>query len=120
MFLVLVLPPRPPLPPVALLLLLLLAPRPLPPRPRPFPVILLGFACQLRQDNVGEPPVPGGRLFKHTYNFKSELFQLILLDDYLVEVSLGWEFHRDDTDRPKYCISVRYSTVSQIQYRISS
>ena len=55
---------------------------------------------------VGEPPVPGGRLFKHTYNFKSESFQLILLDDYLVEVSKGWEFHRDNTDCPKYCISV--------------
>ena len=104
MFLDLTLLPRPPLPPVALLLLLLLAPRPLPPRPRPLPVILLGFACQLRQDNVGEPPVPGGRLFKHTYNFKSESFQLILLDDYLVEVSKGWEFHRDDTDRPKYLL----------------
>ncbi len=33
-------------------------------------------------------------------------FQLILLDDYLVEVSKEWEFHRDDTDRPKYRMSV--------------
>ena len=32
-------------------------------------------------------------------------FQLNLLDDYLVEVSKGREFHRDDTDRPKYCMS---------------
>ena len=56
-------------------------------------------------NSVGEPPVPGGRLYKHTYNFKSESFQLILLDDYLVEVSKGWEFHRDDTDRPKYRMS---------------
>ena len=55
---------------------------------------------------VGEPLVPGGCFFKHTFNFKSESFQLILLDDYLVEVSKGWEFHRDNTDCPKYCISV--------------
>ena len=56
----------------------------------------------LQDKSVREPPVPGGRLFKHTYNFKSESFQLILLDDYLVEVSKGREFHRDDTDRPGY------------------
>jgi hypothetical protein len=44
------------------------------------------------------------------------LFQLILLDNYLVEVSKEREFHRDDTDRPKYLFIMSEYCISGCLY----